>query len=137
VDYYVVLGIGESASEETIRTAFRSLARRFHPDVGAGSSPVEFQRIREAYETLVDPERRRRYDRELRAARAQVLTTVESIVPEPVAEPLFDPRLSPAVRWGRASVTRRSLLDDVVEELFASLDDGWLDREWVRRRRWP
>ena len=137
MDYYVVLGIGESASEETIRTAFRSLARRFHPDVGAGSSPVEFQRIREAYETLVDPERRRRYDRELRAARAQVLTTVESIVPEPVAEPLFDPRLSPAVRWGQASVTRRSLLDDVVEELFASLDDGWLDREWVRRRRWP
>jgi curved DNA-binding protein CbpA len=42
--YYVVLGIAEDASEETIRSAFRALARRFHPDVGGGSSPVEFQR---------------------------------------------------------------------------------------------
>jgi curved DNA-binding protein CbpA len=135
VDYYVVLGIGESASEETIRTAFRSLARRFHPDVGAGSSPAEFQRVREAYETLGDPERRRRYDRQLRAARARPMTAAESIVPEPLAEPLFDPRRSPAVRWARASVTRRSLFDDVVEELFASLD-GWPDQEWFRTRRW-
>jgi curved DNA-binding protein CbpA len=134
VDYYVVLGIGESASEDTIRTAFRSLARRFHPDVGAGSSPVEFQRVREAYETLVDPERRRRYDRQLRAARAQPIAA-EPMVPEPVVEPLFDPRYSPGVRWGRASATRRSLLDDVVEELFASLD-GWPDQEWFRSRRW-
>ena len=59
MDYYVVLGIAEDADEETIRSAFRALARRYHPDVGAGSSPVQFQRAREAYETLVDPERRR------------------------------------------------------------------------------
>ena len=37
-----------------------------HPDFGAGSSATEFQRAREAYETLADPERRRRYDRQLR-----------------------------------------------------------------------
>lgn len=69
MDYYVVLGIAEDADEEMIRGAFRALARRYHPDVGAGSSPVEFQRAREAYETLVDPGRRRRHDRQLRAAR--------------------------------------------------------------------
>ena len=63
MDFYVVLGIAEDADDETIRSAFRALARRYHPDVGAGSSPVEFQRAREAYETLADPERRRRYDR--------------------------------------------------------------------------
>ena len=51
MDYYVVLGIAEDADEEMIRSAFRALARRYHPDVGAGSSPVEFQRAREAYET--------------------------------------------------------------------------------------
>ena len=61
MDYYVVLGIAEDADDETIRSAFRALARRYHPDVGAGSSPVEFQRAREAYETLADPERRRRF----------------------------------------------------------------------------
>ena len=57
MDYYVVLGIAEDADEETVRSAFRALARRYHPDVGAGSSPIEFQRAREAYETLADPER--------------------------------------------------------------------------------
>jgi DnaJ-class molecular chaperone len=40
MDYSVVLGIGAEADEETIRSAFRGLARRYHPDVGAGSSPV-------------------------------------------------------------------------------------------------
>jgi len=39
MDYYVVLGIAEDADDETIRSAFRALARRYHPDVGAGSSP--------------------------------------------------------------------------------------------------
>ena len=46
MDYYVVLGIAEDADEETVRSAFRALARRYHPDVGAGSSPIEFQRAR-------------------------------------------------------------------------------------------
>ena len=71
MDYYVVLGIAVDADEETIRSAFRALARRYHPDVGAGSSPLEFQQAREAYETLADPECCRRYDRQLRASRAQ------------------------------------------------------------------
>jgi DnaJ domain len=37
MNYYVVLGIAEDADEETIRSAFRALARRYHPDVGVGS----------------------------------------------------------------------------------------------------
>jgi hypothetical protein len=69
IDYNVVLGIAEDADEKTIRNAFRALARRHRSDVGAGSSPVEFQRAREAYEALVDPGRRRHYDRQLRASR--------------------------------------------------------------------
>ena len=62
MDYYVVLGIAEDADDETIRSAFRALARRYHPDAGADSSTAEFQRAREAFETLGDPERRRLYD---------------------------------------------------------------------------
>ena len=95
MDYYVVLGIAEDADDETIRSAFRALARRYHPDVGAGSSPVEFQRAREAYETLADPERRRRYDRQLRRARARPVVVREVVVSRPFAEPLLS--------WHRSS----------------------------------
>ncbi len=52
MNYYVVLGIAEDADVDTIRSAFRALARRYHPDAGPGSSTVEFQRVLEAYETL-------------------------------------------------------------------------------------
>jgi curved DNA-binding protein CbpA len=117
MDYYVVLGIAEDADQETIRTAFRSLARRFHPDAGAGSSADAFQRAREAYETLVDPERRRCYDRKLRASRAEPVAVRERIVRRPFAEPLFGPP--------------RTSFEDVVEELFA-LFDPWFS---LGRRR--
>ena len=131
MDYYVVLGIAEDADEETIRSAFRALARCYHPDVGAGSSPVQFQRAREAYETLVDPERRRRYDRQLRASRAQPPVAVEELtVAMPFAEPLSG--------WRRADfdmpATLRvsSLFDEILEEFF-----GFVDDDWFRvRRRW-
>jgi curved DNA-binding protein CbpA len=130
MDCYVVLGVAEDADEETIRSAFRALARRYHPDVGAGSSPLEFQRAREAYETLVDPERRRRYDRQLRAARVRPVVVREVIVTPPFAEPLLDSRqTSFGVPRTWVRVTRSSFFDELVEELFASFDDRWL-RRW-------
>jgi curved DNA-binding protein CbpA len=92
MDCYVVLGVAEDADEETIRSAFRALARRYHPDVGAGASSLEFQRAREAYETLVDPERRRRYDRQLRAARVRPVVVREVMVTPPFVEPLLSSR---------------------------------------------
>lgn len=131
MDYYVVLGIAEDADDETIRSAFRALARRYHPDVGDGSSPVLFQRAREAYETLGDPERRRRYDRQLRASRAQPPVVVEELtVARPFAEPLLG--------WRRADfdmpATRRvsSLFDELLEQFFGCVDDDW----FRVRRRW-
>jgi curved DNA-binding protein CbpA len=133
MNYYVVLGIAEDADEETIRSAFRALARRYHPDVGAGSSPGAFQRVREAYEALADPERRRRYDRQLRDSRARPVVVRQVIVSRPFAEPLLSSRRSsfgvPRI-WG--TVTRSSFFDELVEELFASLDDRWFSppRRW-------
>ena len=124
MDYYVVLGIAEDADDETIRSAFRALARRYHPDVGAGSSHVEFQRAREAYETLADPERRRRYDRQLRSPRARPVVVREVVVSRPFVEPLLS--------WHRFSGTRRSPFDELIEELFASFDDDWFHSP----RRW-
>jgi molecular chaperone DnaJ len=64
MDLYIVLGVRRSASAEDIRRAYRRLARRFHPDInpGDGEAAARFRDILSAYETLADPEQRRRYD---------------------------------------------------------------------------
>jgi molecular chaperone DnaJ len=64
MDLYVVLGVARGASLEDLKRAYRRLARKYHPDINPGDSlaATEFRRIARAYETLVDPERRRRYD---------------------------------------------------------------------------
>jgi molecular chaperone DnaJ len=63
-DYYAVLGLQPGASVSDIKRAYRRLARRHHPGINPGDRAAEalFQQISEAYETLVDPERRRHYD---------------------------------------------------------------------------
>jgi len=108
------------------------LARRYHPDVGAGSSLVEFQRAREAYETLVDPERRRRYD-QLRESRHRPVVVQEVIVSRRVAEPVVDlRRFSFGVPGTFVTVTRPSFFDDeLIEDFFTSFDDRGL---WGRHR---
>ena len=62
-DYYEILGIPQTATDEEIRQAYRSLARRSHPDVsGDAEASEEFQDVQEAYETLSDPAQRQKYD---------------------------------------------------------------------------
>jgi DnaJ-class molecular chaperone len=62
-DYYKILGVDRKADDRTIKSAFRRLARKYHPDVAKGADTVErFKEINEAYEVLSDPEKRRRYD---------------------------------------------------------------------------
>lgn len=64
MDLYVILGLPSGASEPDIKRAYRRLARRFHPDINPGDRTAEarFRQILDAYETLMDPERRSRYD---------------------------------------------------------------------------
>ncbi len=64
MDLYVVLGLPHEATESDIKRAYRRLARRFHPDINPGDRAAElrFRQILDAYETLMDPERRSRYD---------------------------------------------------------------------------
>jgi curved DNA-binding protein len=62
-DYYAVLGIKRDASKAEIQKAYRTLARKHHPDVDkSAGSTQRFQRITEAYEVLKDPKTRQRYD---------------------------------------------------------------------------
>src|ERR1700757_595787 len=63
-DYYKVLGVPRTASEEDIKKAFRKLARQYHPDVAKTKKGAEekFKEINEAYEVLSDPAKRKKYD---------------------------------------------------------------------------
>jgi DnaJ-class molecular chaperone len=62
-DYYRILGVDRNADDKTIKSAYRKLARKHHPDVAKGKDSGErFREVTEAYEVLSDPEKRRRYD---------------------------------------------------------------------------
>ena len=64
-DYYDTLGVARGASEKDIRSAFRKLARKHHPDVNDNdpASEEKFKEINEAYTVLSDADSRRKYDR--------------------------------------------------------------------------
>jgi curved DNA-binding protein len=63
-DYYETLGVSKNASQEEIKSAFRKLARKYHPDTAKDKRSAEekFKEINEAYEVLSDPEKRKKYD---------------------------------------------------------------------------
>jgi len=63
-DYYRILGVSRNATQEEIKSAFRKLALKYHPDRNPGNKEAEikFKEINEAYEVLSDPEKRRIYD---------------------------------------------------------------------------
>src|SRR5947209_14822448 len=64
MDFYIVLGVERGATLNDVKRAYRRLARKHHPDINPGDrlAAAKFRQIAEAYETLSDPDRRRRYD---------------------------------------------------------------------------
>lgn len=72
-NYYEVLGVSKDATKEEIRKAYKTLAKKYHPDLNKNSSESEtkFKEINEAYEVLKDPEKRRKYDELQNAAKFQ------------------------------------------------------------------
>jgi molecular chaperone DnaJ len=113
-DYYVVLGLSKGANLNQIKRAYRRIAKQFHPDLTKSSSSEKLREVIEAYETLVDKEKRRRYDAMLEQR-------------QPVRSVKKDPR----------TVSRRiSVLDDMdrfrsfVDEFF----EGFLPGFYIKER---
>ncbi len=103
-DYYRILGVPPTASQEEIKRAYRKLARQYHPDHNPGDRRAEerLKEINEAYEVLSDPKRRRVYDATRRArgsgfGQRQGRRTASP----PSFEELLETLLGRTGKWGR------------------------------------
>lgn len=61
-NYYAILGVPIDADSDTLKRAYRQLARRYHPDLAGSEGAVQMKRINRAYDVLSDPEKRQHYD---------------------------------------------------------------------------
>jgi curved DNA-binding protein CbpA len=134
MNYYLLLGIPQDADADTIRSAFRALARRYHPDAGEGSSAEKFRELLVAYETLNDPTRRGAYDRILQNRRAPRVSIAEPLRGPVVPEPMLDPgrRIVHANRVNEALGSLR--LNELIDELLQPWDE-WFFAAPRRRDR--
>jgi len=120
VDYYKLLGVAPDATGDHIKKAFRKLALKNHPDHCKGSAEEiqqaekDFRVLREAYEVLVDPVRRRRYDltQRQRSDGKHVRIAGFNIDTSQVGE---------AAKWGLSHVLR--FVNDVAEKHGISIDE--------------
>ena len=64
-DYYEILGVAKGADEKALKTAYRNLAKKLHPDANHGSTETDakFKELNEAYDVLKDPQKKAAYDR--------------------------------------------------------------------------
>jgi curved DNA-binding protein CbpA len=123
VNHYDALGVPVDADDGTIRSAFRRLARQYHPDIGTGSSSEKFREVTEAYETLIDPLRRRTYDQSLNRPE-KIPIHVEPLRANPR-------RYQSRPPMPRSAFPERSMMELhlIVEQIFRALEDdlffGW------------
>lgn len=128
MNHYTVLGVSRDADTETIHSAFRTLARRYHPDAGHERAPEKFHRLVEAYQTLSDPLRRQMYDRSLQPAWPERM-----IRPEPMTRPQWDPVfVEPLYSSPQRPVSH---FDDLFDEILRVFEeDDFFSEFW--RSRW-
>lgn len=89
---YGVLGVSQSASKEEIQGAYRSLAKKYHPDLNPGNAEAEhqFKKINEAYEVLKDPQKRKEYDQKQGTVKAGQTHSSTKTKPSPQSDKPFD-----------------------------------------------
>jgi curved DNA-binding protein CbpA len=124
--YYFLLGVPEDADADTIRSAFRALARQYHPDAGEGSSADRFREILIAYETLSDPRRRGDYDRSLQNRRAPRVQFVEPLRAQADPEPMLRPRSRVGYENRMYEPLGPTRLHQLIDEFFQSWDELFL-----------
>ena len=113
--YYMILGVSPTESPGGIRSAYRELAKRLHPDVAGQQATRAFQEITEAYDVLSDPQRRRAYNDELRHAENAEVAPVR---PAP-------PARTPGRIFGAAEAIRPSeALDGLNIEVVLTPEEG-------------
>ena len=74
-DYYEVLGVDKSASEDEIKRAYKKMARKYHPDLNPDNKEAEekFKEVNEAYEVLSDSDKKARYALLMKSSRMRIL----------------------------------------------------------------
>lgn len=79
IDYYRILGVKTTASQAEIKSAYRKLARKSHPDLNKNSQAArDFDLVSKAYHTLIDPQERAYYDEQLRAQKNRSYSILDS-----------------------------------------------------------
>jgi DnaJ-class molecular chaperone len=130
--YYELLEVSELASTETIRAAYRSLSKRFHPDNKKTGNEERFKMLTEAHECLIDGGKRKDYDRELQRSRtpkdeapkAKRATRQRAARPEAQAPqvPAFDPTKGVEAIFMLGNVVmQRFDVDPLVSTVFVQL----------------
>lgn len=132
MNFYAVLGVARDADEETIRSAYRILARRYHPDRGAGSSAEKFRMVNEAYETLIDPGSRRSHDLSLQWTERRMPAQAEPMVAQSVRFPQEDAGVFGRFRAAPPSGAFRIPGDSpgLFDRWFHSVDDMFFGPGW-------
>ena len=116
-DYYAVLGVSRSADTAAIHSAFRALARRYHPDVGRGASVKKFTEALEAYQTLSHHGSRHQHDIDLGKSTRKTSTTT--------AEPLFQDHRYPLRRRPRTLSDDDDPFIDLLRWMESELGSMW------------
>jgi molecular chaperone DnaJ len=117
-DYYSILGVSRTADEKEIKSAYRKLARKYHPDVNPGDKSAEekFKEISEAHEILSDPHKRSQYDRFGEQWKMYSQAGAQG-----------DPFAGARAGAGTTSYTV-NLGEESLQDLFESLFGGWNNR---------
>jgi molecular chaperone DnaJ len=122
-NYYIILGLSNNASDEDIRSAYRTLAKEYHPD-HYGKDSERFLQIQEAYGVLSDPSRKRAYDQSIRKRkhRSEIVRDVtEETFSRTFAEPIT-PGANPVrdVHLTRSFNTFTPSFDEISDHLWSN-----------------